>query len=154
MYKLDLEKAEEPEIKLPTFIGSWRKQGNSTCFRSWKTSTSASLTTLKALCGSQQTVENSWRDGSTRPLHLSPEKPVSQEATVRTGHWTTDRFKIGKEYNNAVYCHPAYLPSMQSTSCEMPGWMNHKLESRLPQEISATSDMQVTPPLWQTEKKN
>ena len=43
---------------------------------------------------------------------------------------------LGKKYNKAVYCHPAYLTSVQSTSCEMPGWMNHKLESRLPGEIS------------------
>ena len=49
----------------------------------------------------------------------------------------------------AVYCHPAYLTSMQSTSCEMPAWMNHKLESRLLGEISITSGMQMTPPLWQ-----
>ena len=54
--------------------------------------------------------------------------------------------KLGKEYISAVYCHPAYLTSMQSTSCEMPGWMKHKLESRLPEEISITSDMQMTPP--------
>ena len=56
--------------------------------------------------------------------------------------------KLGKEYIKAVYCHPAYLTSMQSTSCEMPGWMNNKLESRLVGEISITSDMQMTPPLW------
>ena len=56
--------------------------------------------------------------------------------------------KLGKEYVKAVYCHPAYLTSMQSTSCEMPGWMNNKLESRLLGEISITSDMQMTPPLW------
>ena len=62
--------------------------------------------------------------------------------------------KSGKEYIKAVYCHPAYLTSMQSTSCEMPGWMKHKLESRLPGEISITSDMQMTPPLWQKAKKN
>ena len=62
--------------------------------------------------------------------------------------------KLGKEYVKAVYCHPAYLTSMQSTSCEMPGWMKHKLESRLPGEISVTSDMQVTPPLWQEVKRN
>ena len=61
--------------------------------------------------------------------------------------------KSGKEYVKAVYCHPAYLTYMQSTSCEMPGWMKHKLESRLPEEIS-TSDMQMTPPLWQKVKKN
>ena len=54
--------------------------------------------------------------------------------------------KLGKEYVKYVYCHPAYLTSMQSTSCEMPGWMKHKLESRLPGEISVTSDMQMTPP--------
>ena len=51
--------------------------------------------------------------------------------------------KLGKEYDKAVYCHTAYLTYMQSTSCEMPGWMNHKLESRLPGEISTTSDMQI-----------
>ena len=54
--------------------------------------------------------------------------------------WTGS--KLGKEYIKAVYCHPAYLISMQSTSCEMPDWMKHNLESRLPGEISITSDMQ------------
>ena len=58
------------------------------------------------------------------------------------GQWTGS--KLGKEYVKAVYCHPAYLTSMQSTSCEMLGWMKHKLESRLLGEISATSDMQTT----------
>ena len=62
--------------------------------------------------------------------------------------------KLGKEYVKAVYCHLAYLTYMQSTSCEMPGWMKHKLESRLPGEISITSGMQMTPPLWQKAKKN
>ena len=64
------------------------------------------------------------------------------------------RSKQGKEYVKAVYCHLAYLIYMQSTSCEMLGWMKHKLESRLPGEISITSDMQMTPPLWQKVKKN
>ena len=54
--------------------------------------------------------------------------------------------KSWKEYVKAVYCHPAFLTYMQSTSCETPGWMKHKLESRLPGEISITSDMQMTPP--------
>ena len=54
--------------------------------------------------------------------------------------------KSGKEYFKAVYFFPAYLTSMQNTSCEMLGWMKHKLESRLPAEISITSDMQITPP--------
>ena len=55
--------------------------------------------------------------------------------------------KLGKEIVKAVYCHPAYLTYMQSTSLEVPGWMKHKLESRLPGEISITSDTQMTPPL-------
>ena len=63
-------------------------------------------------------------------------------------------FKEGKEYVKAVYCHPAYLTYTQSTSCEMPGWTKHKLESRLPGEISITSDVEMTPPLWQKVKKN
>ena len=62
--------------------------------------------------------------------------------------------KSGKEYIKAVHYHPAYLTYMQSTSCEMSGWMKHKLESRLPGEKSITSDMQMTPPLWQKVKKN
>ena len=53
--------------------------------------------------------------------------------------------KLGKEYIKAVYCHPAYLTYTLSTSCEMMGWMKHKLESRLPGEISITSDIQMTP---------
>ena len=79
---------------------------------------------------------------------------AGQEATVRTGYGTTDWFQIGKGVCQAIYCHPAYLTYMQSTSCEMLGWMKHKLESRLPGEISITSDMQMTPPLWQKVKRN
>ena len=61
--------------------------------------------------------------------------------------------RLGKEYVKAVYCHPAYLTSMQSTSWEMLDWLKHKLESRLPGEISITSNMQMTPPLWQSEEE-
>ena len=57
--------------------------------------------------------------------------------------WTGS--KLGKDYVKAVYCHPAYLTYMQITSCEMLGWMKHKLESRLPGEIPITSDTQMTP---------
>ena len=63
-------------------------------------------------------------------------------------------YKLGKEYVKAVYCHPAYLTDMQSTSCEMPGWMKHKLESGFWGEISIISYMQMTPPLWQKVKRN
>ena len=61
--------------------------------------------------------------------------------------------KLGEEYIKAVYCHPAYLTYMQNTSCEMLGWMKHKLESGLPGEISITSVMRMTAPLWQKVKK-
>ena len=66
--------------------------------------------------------------------------------------WTGS--KLGNEYIKAVYCHPAYLTYMQRTSCEMLGWMKPKLESRLPGKISITSDLQMTPPLWQKVKRN
>ena len=62
--------------------------------------------------------------------------------------------KSGKEYVKPVYCHPTYLTYMQSISCEMLGWMKHKLESRLLGEISVTSDMQMTPPFWQKVKRD
>ena len=61
--------------------------------------------------------------------------------------------KSGKDYVKAVYCHSAYLTSMQSISREMPGWMKYKLESNLLGEISITSDMQMTSPLWQNAKR-
>ena len=77
---------------------------------------------------------------------------AGQEATVRMGHGTMDWFQTGKEYVKAVYCHPAYLTYTQSTSCEMLWWMKHKLESRLPGEISITSDMQMLPTLWQKRR--
>ena len=62
--------------------------------------------------------------------------------------------KLRKEYVKAVYCHLAYLIYIQSTSCEMLGWMRQKLESRLQGELSITSDMKMTPSLWQKAKKN
>ena len=62
--------------------------------------------------------------------------------------------KSGKEYIKAVHCHPAYLTYMQNTSCEMPDWMKHKLETRLPGEISITADMKMTPLVWQKAKGN
>ena len=73
-----------------------------------------------------------------------------QQLELDMEQWTGS--KLGKEYVKAVYCHPAYLTYMQSTSCEIMGWMKHKLQSRLPGEISITSDMQMTPPLWQKVK--
>ena len=79
---------------------------------------------------------------------------AGQEVTVRTGHGTVDWFQIGNGVVKAVFCHPAYLMSMQSTSCKMPDWMKYKLDSRLLGEISIIANMQITPPLWQKVKKN
>ena len=70
-----------------------------------------------------------------------------QQLELDMEQWTGS--KSGKEYVKAVYCHPAYLTSMWSASCEMLDWMNHKLESRLLGEISITSELQMTSPLWQ-----
>ena len=74
---------------------------------------------------------------------------AGQEATVSTGHGTMDWFQIEKGVHKAIYCHLAYL-----TSCEMPDWMAHKLESRLLGEKSINSDMQMTPASWQEAKRN
>ena len=75
-----------------------------------------------------------------------------QQLESNMEQWTDS--KLGKEYIEAIYYHPAYLTYMQSASREMPTWMKHKLESRLLGEILITSDMQMTPPLWQKVKKN
>ena len=105
MFKLDLEKAEEPEIKLPTFTGSLKKQESSR-----KTSTFASLTILKPLTVWMTTkVWNILKEMGI-PGHLTcPPRNLyaGQEAAVRTGHGTMDWFQIGREHINAVYCHTA-----------------------------------------------
>ena len=79
---------------------------------------------------------------------------AGQKATVKTGYGTTDWSKSGKEYVKAVYCHPAYSTYLQSTSCEMLDWIKFKLDSRLPGEISITSDVQMTTSLWEKAKRS
>ena len=87
-------------------------------------------------------MENCEGEGNTRPPDLPLEKPVcSQEATVRTGHGTKDWFQIEKGVAQSCILSLSYLTYTQTTSCEMPGWMKHKLESGLPGEISIASDM-------------
>ena len=157
MYKLDLEKAEEPEIKLPTYTRSLNKQRE--FFKN--------LLLLHSLCqslwlhGSQQTgiffffFFWSILEEMGIPHHLIcllRNLHAGQEATVRTGHATGS--KLGNEYIKAVHCHPAYLTYMQSIPYEMLGWKKHKLESRLPGEISITSDMQMISLQWQKAKRN
>ena len=134
MYKLGLEEPEEPEIKLPTFVGSWGKQGNYRkniyfCFTDYsKTFDCVDHNKLWKILE-----EMGASDHLTCFLR---NLQVCQEATIEqpTGS------KLGKGYDKVVYCHPAYLTSMQSPLCEIPGWMNHKLESRLPGEVSTISD--------------
>ena len=99
-------------------------------------------------CVDHNKLENSSRDGNTNHLTcLVRNLYTGQEATVRTGHGTTDWLQIRKRVHQGCILSPAYLTYMQGTSCEMPGWMKHKLESRLMGEKSITSDTQMTPPL-------
>ena len=144
MFKLVLEKAEEPEIKLPTSAGSSEKQKSSRkniyfCFIDY----------AKAFdYVDHKKLWNVLREmGITDHLTcLLRNMYAGKEATVRTGHETTDWFQIGKgviQDCKLSLC----LTYMQSTSCEMLGWMKHKLKSRLLGEISITSDMHMTPPL-------
>ena len=150
MFKQDLEKAEEPEIRLPTSAGSSKKQELQKniyfCFIDY----------AKAFdCVDHNKLENSYRQEYQTTLAASWEicmQVKKQQLEPDMEQWTGS--KLGKEYIKAVYCHPDYLTYMQSTSCEMLGWKKHKLESRLPGEISITSDMQMTPPLWQKGKRN
>src|SRR5574341_1163663 len=109
MFKLDLEKAEELEIKLPTSVGSSKKQESSR-----KTSISALLTMPKPLTVWITTNWKILRDRNTRPPDLPPEKSVCRSRSNRTGHGK-DWFQSGKEYIKAVLCHPIYLTYMQST---------------------------------------
>ena len=113
MIKLDLEKGDEPEVKLPTSVGPQEKQDNSR-----KTPTSASLTRLKPLT---VWITTNWKipEEIGIPDHLTcllRNLYTSQEVTVRTGHGTADWFQIGKGVHQDVYCHPVYLSFMQTTS--------------------------------------
>ena len=137
MFKLYLEKAEEPEIKLPTLVGSWRKQGSSR-----KTSTSVSFTMLKPL-----TV---WIPTNCGKFLNRPEYQITFSVSWEAPMWfTKQQNQIWYNWlvqnwarNTTKLYHRAYLTYMQNISHEIPGWMDHKLESRLPREISTTSNVQ------------
>ena len=151
MFKLDLEKAEELEIKLPTSIGSLKKlrvPEKHLLLLFW-------LHQSLWLCGSQQTCGKFFKRWEYQTI-----LPVSWETCMQVKKQQLELYmeqhsgsKLGKEYDKAVYCHPAYLTYRQNTSCKTLGWMKHKLESRL-LGISLASDMQMTPPLWQKVKNN
>ena len=146
MFKLVLEKAEEPQIKFRTSAGSFKKQESSR-----KPSISALLTMPKPLtvwitinCGKfwkRWAYQTTWPASSWEICMQVRKKQLELNMEQQTGS------KEEKEYVKAVYCHPAYLTYMQCTSWETLGWKKHKLESRLLGEISITSDMQMTPPL-------
>ena len=150
MFKLDLEKAEEPEIKLSTWwiIEKAREFQKNIYFRL--------IHYAKTFdCVDHNKLEILKEMGI--PDHLTcllRNLYTGQEATVRTRHGTTDWFQIEKGVWQGCICHPAYLTYIQSISCEMLGWMKYSLESRLLEEISINSDMQMTPPLWQKVKRN
>ena len=151
MFKLDLEKAEELEIKLPYPLDHRKSKRILE-----EISTSASLTMPKPL---NVWITTNWK--ILQETEISDHLPCllrnlysGQEATVRTRHGTTDWFQIGKGIHQDCILSPCIFNSVQSTSCETLGWMKHKLGSRLPGEISITSNMQMTPALWQKAKRN
>ena len=147
MFKLDLEKAEDPEIKLPTSIGSSKKQENSR-------KTSASLTTLK-LSTVWVTTTMDILEEMGIPEHLTcllKNLHADQEATVRTGHGTMDWFQTGKGVHQGCILSPCLFNLYAECIMLNAGLDEAELESRLPGEIPITSDMQMTPPLWQKVK--
>ena len=143
MFKLVLEKAEQPEIKLPTSAGSWKKQESSR-----KISISALLIMPKPLTVwitiNCRKFWNRWEYWITWPDSWENYMQVRKQQLELDMEQQTGS-KLGKEYVKAVYCHLACLTYIQSASWET-SWMKHKLESRLPGEISITSDIQMTPP--------
>ena len=106
-------------------------------------------------CGSRQTGKflKRWEYQTTLPASWEICMQVKKQKLELDMKQQTGS-KLGKEYIKAIYCYPAYLTYMQSTSCKMSGWMKHKLESRLLGETSITSYTQMTSPLWQKAKKN
>ena len=150
MFNLDLEKAEEPEIKLPISAGSLKKQESAR-----RTSTSTVFQKnfyAKAFDGVDhnklwkilQEMEQRTTLLSSWEIYMQVKKQqLEPDMEQHTGS------KLGKEYLKAVCCHPAYLTYMQSKSWKMLSWMKHKLESRLPGKIWITSDKQMTSPFWQ-----
>ena len=151
MFKLILEKAEAPEIKLSTSPGSWKKQESSR-----KTSISALLTTPKPLT---VWITINWKTLKEMgiPDHLTcllRNLYAGQETIVRTVLGTTDGFQIGKRVHKGCILSPCLFNLYAEYIVRNAGLEKHKLESRLPGEVSITSDVQITPPLWQKVKEN
>ena len=149
MFKLDLENTEEPEIKLPASIGSLKKKESSR-----KTSASALLTAKAFDCVDHNKLENSERDRNTRPPYLPPEKLYAgQEAIVRTEHRVANYFKIGKGLSQGCILLPCLL-NLRAEYIMQNARVGEAQAGILPAEISITSEMQMTPLLWQKSKRN
>ena len=152
MFTLVLEKSEEPEIKLPTSAGSWKKQESSKkniyfCFIDYAKALTVWITINYGKFWKRWEYQTTWP--SFWDIFMEVKKQQSEpDMEQQIGS------KLGNEYVTVVYCHLAYLTYMQSTSWETLDWKKHKLESRLPGEISITSEMQMTPPLWQNVKRS
>ena len=151
MFKMVPENAKETEFKLPTSSGSKKQES------SRKTSISALLTMPKPLtlwitinCGK---FWKRWEYQTTWPASWEICMQVRKQQLELNMEQQTGS-KQEKEYVKAVYCHPACLIYMQSTSWETLGWRKHKMESRLLREISIPTAMQMIPPLWQKVKRN
>ena len=151
MFKLVLEKAEEPEIKLPTSAGSWKKQESSR-----KTIYFYFMDYAKAFdCVDHNKLWKILKEMEI-PDHLIcllRNMYAGQEATVRTGHGTTDWFQIGKGVWQGCILSPCLFNLYAEYIMRNAGLEETQTESRLPGEISVTSDMQMTPPLWQKVKR-
>ena len=151
IFKLDLEKAEEPEIKLPTSVGSSKKQESSR-----KTSTSALLSVPKPLI---VCITTNWKilQEMGVPEHLTcllRNLYAGQKETVRTEHGTAYWFQIGKRVHQRYILSPCLFNLYAEYIMRNAGLDEAQLESRFPAEILITSDMQMTPALWQKVKKN
>ena len=158
MLKLDLEKAEKPEIKLATLLAiktAREFQKNIYfCFMDYAKAFDCvdhkNLWKILKCMGIRYNYTCLWRN-----LYASQEAiNYNKFMQVRTGHGTTDWFQVGKGVCKGCILYLAYLTYMQNTSCEMPGRMKHTLKSRMLGEISITSEMWMIPPLWQKAERN
>ena len=146
MYKLDIKEKNWRSNCQYLLDDKKAREFQNICFIDW----SKTFVWITTNCG--KFLER-WEYQTTLPISWEMCMQVKKQQLELNMEQQTGS-KLRKEYDKAVYCHPAYLTYMQSTPCEVPDWMNHKLESRLLGEISTTSDVQTTPPSWQEVKRH
>ena len=147
MFKLDLEKAEEPEIKLPTSAGSQKSKRVPESIYYCSIYYAKVFVWIMTNCGK---FLKRWEHLTCLLRNLY----AGQEATLTTGHGTTDCFQIKKEVRQGCILSPCLFNLYSEYNMRTLDWKKHKLESRLLEEITITSDMQMTPALWQKVKRN